>query len=189
MATDPNYTTVALGGVAGKVTDGDIALTIPQGGTLVDGWRGPFETYAESVMDEIGRLYSRIRGMKTYTSGSLDEADGWNCNTQVIRIIGEVWAYGQFKFTRTGDEVVVPADGDLTPNVDLATITRDSILPQSEAGLWTTDTGRLASAYVLNSGNLRVDAIQSGANIETGDILTFAGMWPLDNWYDSNPSH
>lgn len=179
-----NPSAVALGDRAGYTTDGDVAIRVPpphgaQYPTLLT----PFERVAADYLAEMRKLLRRLRSQQLFTSAFEDTSD-WTCTKQKIRVIGEVWGYGEFELTRAGGTLEVPPDGDL-PSETVGTISVEAVRPQSLARLVSVNTGVLATGYALANGTVKLAALNTGQNIANGDIITLAGMWPLDDWFDS----
>ncbi len=161
----------------------DYHLWVPDGDSEFLPAEAPFISAQNSVLRELKRVLARMRSQVLYTD-RFEANDNWSVQDQKIRIVGEVWGYFQLTIERTKSKVTVPNDGNFSPIV-LGSFKDPNLVPQSLASLGSVNTGRLCSGHILNSGEVKLDAIQSGRDIEVGDILTLAGSYPLDNWQNS----
>lgn len=104
-------------------------------------------------------------------------AAGWSVTASNIDIFTKL-ALWTATFSRTGAAVTVPATGDIATQLlgTFATATY-SVLG---LGPITSTEGRLASVtLVASQGQLNLTAVAPGANIATGESLSFAGLFFL----------
>lgn len=161
----------------------DIPLWVPDDDTPLLPWQALFITSANSALTQLQRVLARQRSQVLYID-KIDAQANWSIQDQKLRVIGETWAYLQVTFKRTGSRVVVPSDGNFAPII-VGAVKDPRLVPESLAALGSTDTGRLAAGHILNSGEIKLDAINSGLDIQVGDLITLAGAYPLDTWVDS----
>jgi hypothetical protein len=146
-------------------------------------WAAAFIMQANTTLVQIQRLLSRQRSMVLYTD-KFQASKNWVVNDQKLRIIGETWGYLELTVQRKGARIKVPTDGNFEPII-LGAISDTAMAPQSLASLSSTKTGRAAVGHVLNSGEVKLDALNSGRDILVNDIISLAGPFPLDDWIDS----
>lgn len=163
--------------------DDDIPLWVPNGGTTYLPPQAPFITAQNSVLTQMKRILARMRSQVLYLD-KFEPSTNWSVQDQKLRVVGEVWGYFELSIQRKTSKVTVPSDGNFQPIV-LGAINDVRLCPQSLAFLGSTKTGRLAHGHVLNSGEVKLDAINSGSDISVGDVITLAGSFPLDDWQDS----
>lgn len=161
----------------------DIPLWVPGEDSSLLPWQAPFITQANSMLAQMQRIQARMRSNVLFVD-KIDAQAGWEVVVQKLAVIGETWAYLQLTLQKKTSPLEVPSDGNFIPHI-VGSIKDPRLVPQSLSHLGSTDTGRLAAAHVLNSGEIKLDAINSGRDIAVGDILTLAGAYPLDDWVDS----
>jgi hypothetical protein len=161
----------------------DIPLWIPGGESDLTPLRAAFVMQANSTLLQIQRALTRMRSSVLYTD-KFQPGANWFVLEQKIRVVGETWAYLELTLQRRVKKYAVPSSGNFKPII-LGAIGDTALVPQSLAGLSSTKQGRLCVAHVLNSGEVRLDAINSGADILVNDIITLAGAYPLDDYIDS----
>lgn len=161
----------------------DIPIWVPGSNTDLTPLAAAFITQANSALQQMERLLNRMRSQVLYVDKFTASAN-WKVLDQKLRIVGETWGYFQVTVQRTKTRLAVPNDGNFLPVV-IGAISDTSMVPQSLAALSSTNTGRLAVGHALASGEVKLDSINSGADIQVNDIITLAGSWPLDDWLDS----
>lgn len=101
--------------------------------------------------------------------------DGWSVQQFQARKVGRQVMCNTV-FTRTGDPISVPADGNI-PNMPVLTITEPSLRPILGCGLGAFSTGPAAVGYQSGSGIMSLTTIVPGATIGTGTQLSLSGQW------------
>lgn len=167
----------------GDSAEVDIPIWVPGEESDLTPLAAAFIMQANSVMGEIQRTLSRMRSQVLYIDKFVASAN-WEVQEQKLRVIGEVWGYFELTVKRTKRKLSVPDNGNFLPVV-LGAIADTALVPQSLASLSSTKTGRLATAHALSSGEIKLDAINNGTDIQVNELLTLAGAWPLDEWVDS----
>jgi hypothetical protein len=167
----------------GTDLDVDIPLWVPDDDTTLTPVQALFISNANSTLTQMKRVLSRMRSQVLFID-KIEAQKNWTILDQKLRIIGETWCYLQLKIQRTGGTLAVPSNGNFVPQI-VGAVTDARLVPQSEAHIGSTDTGRLAAGHILNSGEIKLDAINSGLDIHHNDVLTLCGPFPLDNWVDS----
>lgn len=110
-----------------------------------------------------------------WATTGITAATGWSVSEIRLRRVRE-WAYVSAKFTRTGADITVPAGGDLT-NVSVGVMPSGygpNAYTQNLAG--PLSAGRVVSFSVDTNRTISLNAVSDGANIVTGDTLTFGGV-------------
>jgi hypothetical protein len=175
--------TLARVPLIGEQPSVDIPLWVPNGDRDLTPLAAAFIMQANTTLVQIQRLLSRQRSMVLYTD-KFQASKNWVVNDQKLRIIGETWGYLELTVQRKGARIKVPTDGNFEPII-LGAISDTAMAPQSLASLSSTKTGRAAVGHVLNSGEVKLDALNSGRDILVNDIISLAGPFPLDDWIDS----
>lgn len=161
----------------------DIPLWVPGPSSAFLPAEAPFITAQNSVLAQMKRILRRMRSQVLYLD-KFSPSTNWKVNSQKIRVVGEVWAYMELNLQRLNTRVPVPSDGNFAP-ITLGSINDVRLQPQALATLASSRSGRLASAHVLSSGEVLLDAINSGRDIMPNDFITLAGLYLLDDWQDS----
>lgn len=110
----------------------------------------------------------------TNTDGYTVE-DGWSVQQFQARKVGRQVMFNCL-FTRTGDPITVPADGNIT-NIAVLTITEPTLRPILGCGVGAFSTGPIAAGYQSGGGLLSLTTIVPGATIGTGTQLSLSGQW------------
>jgi hypothetical protein len=185
--SDPSPTPLP-GSPAGKTALGPFALRVPQAGPI-GSLTDPFEVYATDTLAALRQFLRRLHSQYLLQGAdAIDPEPGWARADEVspskVRAIGEVWAYGQFTLRRTGDDITVPSNGDITP-LKVGAIASEAMWPISLARLVSSNAGVMAVGHTNSTGDVWLDALATGSKIETNDIITLGGMWPLATLHDS----
>lgn len=108
------------------------------------------------------------------TSGAFTPASGWgytqggNTGSQTL-VQGNGQAQVYISFFRTGGNITVPSDGNIT-NVVVGTL---SLHPKLYSVAASGANGRIAHFGIGTSGQVSLTAVTPGANIATGDGFSF----------------
>lgn len=169
-----------LGSTVGD--DDDIPIWVPSADTPLVPLRAWFVAHGNSVVDQIKRMQQRNRSHVLFTD-KFDPGGNWTVIVSKIRVIGEVAAYLQLELQRKNSKLSVPADGNMENAI--VGVVASGFNPESQAALSSGTGGRLAAGAILNNGQVKLTAINSGADIEVGDTISLEGYYPLDDWRDS----
>jgi hypothetical protein len=185
--SDPSPTPLP-GSPAGTTALESFSLPVPVAGPI-GSLRDPFEAYATGVLSQIRQVLRRLHSQHLLQEeDALVTVDEWELAPEVspskVRAIGEVWAYGQFTVRRTGGDLTVPSDGNFAGK-HIGTIGTEAMFPISLARLVSSNAGVMAVGHTDSTGEVWLDAVATGSKIETGDIITLGGMWPLHDLHDS----
>lgn len=167
----------------GNTDSVDIPIWVPDPNRPLTPLAAAFISQANSMLIQLQRILRRLRSQVLYED-KFEPSKDWTVVDQKLRIVGEVWAYFELTLQRKNTRFPVPPTGNFTPII-LGSLNSEAVTPQSLAFLGSTKTGRLVHGHALSSGEVKLDAINSGRDIRVGDVLTLAGAWPLDNWLDS----
>lgn len=107
---------------------------------------------------------------------SFDPFAGWQVDAFLARSRGGI-VMCSFTFTRTGNEITVPANGDLQPNSDVLKIQEISLRPLVGTAWTSAGTGPLAGGYVTTTGTVGLAAVAPGVTIPAGRTFSGAATW------------
>lgn len=189
------------------LTDGDIDLIVPgpSGTNLAPGLTDaqiiayakmvtqkpsslltPFEQYAASVLTEVQKVKDRLHSQHLFTD-AVEAEDPWTLqpNTpQKVRMIGEMWGYGEISVVNNGGSIDLPPNGNLAAR-KIATVTNEDMRPISLARLVSARASVMAMGHIDSTGSVYLDSMTTGSRIAPGDVVWLVGMWPLHHYYDS----
>lgn len=109
-------------------------------------------------------------------TGTLTAAAGWNISLNSFVISGSI-AVADFHGTRTGANITVPSDGNIT-NTVLATIDDSRWWGRSVGGqVQSTTTGAMVSGYVHTGGWIEMSSVAPNSTVNNGDTFRFSAIW------------
>lgn len=178
-ATAVTQTALAVGTAAlavGDVVTFQFGSSTADGQILVQNDR----TYCElvPVAVRVATVDAEVEDTGWIGSGVFAAATGWQVDGYGIRRIGKHVQLRYINFSRTGADVTVGANGDITNQI-IATFTNPAFQPAQSHGLHAAPTGRVAGGSVASNG-VTLAALSPGSNILTTNILSLAGSWLID---------